>query len=128
MKKFLSTFLIASLFLLTSSCATVFKGNSNKINFNSNPQGAQIYVNGNYMGDTPIILKLESKQTYNIEFRKEGYKTKTFNITNHIGVGWIILDVILGLVPVIVDAATGSWYVLDQKIVNALLEKQQLPL
>jgi hypothetical protein len=128
MKRFLSIFLIASLFLLTSSCATIFKGNSSKINFNSNPQGAQIYVNGNYMGDTPILLKLESKQTYNIEFKKEGYKTKAFNITNHVGVGWIVLDVIFGLVPVVVDAATGSWYELDQKIVNALLEKQQSPL
>jgi hypothetical protein len=128
MKKFTSTLLIASLFLLTSSCATIFKGNSSKINFNSNPQGAQIYVNGNYMGDTPILLKLESKQTYNIEFKKEGYKTKAFNITNHVGVGWIVLDVIFGLVPVVVDAATGSWYELDQKIVNALLEKQQSPL
>jgi hypothetical protein len=128
MKKLLSTFLIASLFLLTSSCATIFKGNSSKINFNSNPQGAQIYVNGNYMGDTPILLKLESKQAYNIEFRKEGYKTKAFNITNHVGVGWIVLDVIFGLVPVVVDAATGSWYELDQKIVNALLEKQQSPI
>jgi hypothetical protein len=128
MKKFTSTLLIVSLFLLTSSCATIFKGNSSKINFNSNPQGAQIYVNGNYMGDTPILLKLESKQTYNIEFKKEGYKTKAFNITNHVGVGWIVLDVIFGLVPVVVDAATGSWYELDQKIVNALLEKQQSPL
>ncbi len=120
--------LILCLFLLTSSCATVFKGNSNKVNFNSNPQGAQILVNGNYMGDTPIRLKLESKQNYSIEFRKEGYKTKTFNITNHVGVGWIVLDVIFGLVPVIVDAATGSWYELDQKNVNALLEKQQSPI
>ena len=128
MKKIISMLLILCLFLLTSSCATVFKGNSNKVNFNSNPQGAQIYVNGNYMGDTPIRIKLESNQNYNIEFKKEGYKTKTFNITNHVGVGWIVLDVILGLVPVIVDAATGSWYELDQKNVNAFLEKQQSPI
>jgi len=124
----MSIILIAFLFLLTSSCATIFKGNSSKIDISSNPQGSQIFVNGNYMGDTPIRLKLESKLTYNIEFRKEGYKTKTFNITNHVGVGWIVLDVIFGLVPVIVDAATGSWYELDQKNVNALLEKQRSPI
>jgi hypothetical protein len=128
MKRLMSIILIAFLFLLTSSCATIFKGNSSKIDISSNPQGSQIFVNGNYMGDTPIRLKLESKLTYNIEFRKEGYKTKTFNITNHVGVGWIVLDVIFGLVPVIVDAATGSWYELDQKNVNALLEKQRSPI
>ena len=108
-----------------ASCATLFKGNSSKVDFNSNPQGAQVYVNGNPMGETPIRVKLESKGNYAIEFRKEGFKTKTFNITNHVGAGWIILDIITGLLPVIVDAATGSWYELDQKNVNAILEKQQ---
>jgi hypothetical protein len=33
--------------------------------------------------------------------------------------------VLAGLVGVIVDAATGAWYSLDQKNVNAVLEKQQ---
>jgi hypothetical protein len=125
MKKVVSITLVISLFLLISSCATVFKGTSNKLDLNSDPQGAKVYVNGNYMGDTPIRLKLESKQTYSIEFRKEGYQTKTVNITNHVGVGWVVLDVLCGLIPVIVDAATGSWYELDQKYVNAILDKQQ---
>ena len=125
MKKIITIALIISLFLLTSSCATLFKGTSSKLDLNSNPQGAQVYVNGNYMGDTPIRLKLESKNTYNIEFKKEGYETKTVNITNHVGAGWIVLDILAGLVPVIIDAATGAWYELDQKNVNAILEKQQ---
>ncbi len=125
MRTVISLTLVISLFVLFSSCATIFKGTSSKVDFDSRPQGAKVYANGNYMGDTPIRLKLESKQTYNIEFRMEGYKTKTFNITNHVGVGWIILDVLAGLVPVIVDAATGAWYELDQKNVNAVLEKQK---
>jgi len=72
-----------------------------------------------------LALKLESKKTYTIEFKKEGYETKSYNITNHVGAGWIILDVLAGLVGVIVDAATGAWYSLDQKNVNAILENQQ---
>jgi len=67
-------------------------------------------------------LKLESKKIYHIEFKKEGYESKTYTITNHIGVNWVILDVLLGLVPVIVDAATGSWYYLDQESINTVLE------
>ena len=125
MRKVVSITLVISLFFLVSSCATLFKGTSSKVDFDSEPQGAKIYVNGNYMGDTPIRLKLESKQTYNIEFRMEGYKAKTSNITNHVGAGWIVLDVLAGLIPVIIDAATGAWYELDQKNVNAILEKQQ---
>jgi hypothetical protein len=116
---------ILVLCFLSSSCAVIFKGNSSKVDFNSTPAGAQVFVNGNYMGDTPIRLKLESKGNFQIEFRKEGFKTKTFNITNHVGAGWIILDVLFGLLPVIVDAATGAWYELDQSMVNAMLEKKQ---
>jgi len=111
--------------LLIVSCATIFKGNSSKIDLASKPEGAKVFINGNEMGETPVRLKLESKGTYAIEFQMEGYKTKTINVQNHVGAGWIILDVLCGLVPVIIDAATGSWYELDQKAVTAILEKQQ---
>ena len=106
-------------------CATIVKGSHNTVDFSSTPSGAQVYVNGVPRGATPVNLKLESKRTYTIEFQKEGYETKTYTITNHIGVGYVIIDVIFALIPVIVDAATGSWYDLDQDMVNAILEKQQ---
>ena len=124
MKKLTSISILLFL-LLNVSCATIFKGTHNNVDFASDPAGAKVYVNGFYRGDTPIRLKLESKRTYNIEFRKEGYATKPFTITNHVGAGWVVLDVICGLIPVIVDAATGAWYSLDQDSINALLEKQQ---
>lgn len=125
MKRVTSICLIISFFFLSSSCATLFKGTSQEVNFNSDPQKAEVWVNGTKMGETPIALKLECKKTYTIEFKKEGYETKSYTITNHVGAGWIILDVLAGLVGVIVDAATGAWYSLDQKNVNAVLEKQQ---
>jgi hypothetical protein len=77
------------------------------------------------MGETLLTLRLESKKTYTIEFRKEGYKTKVKTITNYVGAGWIILDLLGGLIPVIVDAATGAWYSLDQKSIDMILDKQQ---
>ena len=113
-------FLVMVLFL--TNCATVFKGVTTDVNFRSDPTGAEVYVNENKMGTTPVELKLESKKTYHIEFKKEGYESKTYTITNHVGVNWVILDVLFGLVPVIVDAATGAWYYLDQESINAVLE------
>ncbi|MEW6457172.1 MAG: PEGA domain-containing protein [Acidobacteriota bacterium] len=105
------------------SCATLFKGTSEEINFNSDPTGAQVFINGNFTGTTPLSIKLESKKTYTIEFQKKGYAPQTVTITNRVGTVWIILDVLGGLIPVIIDAATGAWYVLDQKNVNAILQK-----
>jgi hypothetical protein len=120
--KILSIFVLC---LFLSSCALVFKGTKEEVNFGSDPQRAEIYIDGVKMGETPFTLKLVTKQTYKIEFRKEGYKSKSFQINNKVGAGWIILDVICGLVPVVIDAATGAWYSFDQKNINAVLEKQQ---
>lgn len=128
MKKGVSIFLSFSVIYLIfyfSSCATLFKGTSKEVNFNSDPQRAEVYINGVKLGTTPVTLKLEENKTYTIEFKKEGYETVTKRITNHVGAGWIILDILGGLIPVVVDAATGAWYHLDQENVNAILEKQK---
>jgi len=69
------------------------------------------------MGRTPINFNLITKKSYIIEFKFEG-QTKTITLNNHVGAGWIILDVLGGLIPVIIDAATGAWYSFDQKNVN----------
>lgn len=126
MKKVISVFLLFSFIFLVSNCATLFKGTSADVNLNSDPQRAEVYVNGALMGNTPVALKMESKKTYTIEFRKEGFKPRTYTISNHVQAGWIILDVLFGLLGVIIDAATGAWYELDEKNVNAILERQQL--
>jgi len=106
-----------------TSCATLFKGTTEEINFNSNPTGTEVWIDGKMMGKTPVKFKLTTKKTYVIEFKYEGYEIQTVNLTNHIGAGWIILDVLAGLVPVIVDAATGAWYSFDEKNVNVTLRK-----
>ena len=125
MKRKLFYVFVVLLVLQLTGCATLFKGTHSKVDFSSQPPGADVYVNGTLMGKTPIQLKLVSKETYTIEFRKEGFHTVTRTITNKVGVGWIVLDVLTGLVPVIVDAATGAWYQLDQKNVDAVLQEQQ---
>lgn len=111
--------------IFIACCATLFKGGLNEVNFNSDPQRAKVYCNGGFIGETPLAIKLDSNKSYMIEIRKEGYRTHTQNITNHIGAGWIILDILGGLIPVIVDAATGDWYSLDQKNINAVLLMEQ---
>lgn len=119
---------ILSIFVLCfflASCALVFKGTKEEVNFGSDPQRAEVYINGVKLGETPFSLELVTKNTYTIEFRKEGYESKSVLINNKVGAGWIILDVVCGLVPVVIDAATGAWYSLDQKNINAILEKQR---
>lgn len=124
-QKFLKVFSFFMVFVFLMGCATLFKGTTEELSINSDPQRAQVYINGDLYGETPLSVRVESKKTYTIEFRKEGYQTKAYKINNRVGAGWIILDVLGGLIPVIVDAATGAWYHLDQTNVNMILEKQQ---
>ena len=109
------------LLLLNSSCATLLRSQKDKIDISSEPSGADIYVNGYRMGATPIKLELEANQTYYIEFKKEGYEPITKVVNTKVGAGWVILDVVFGIVPVIVDAITQDWKKLDQKSLNATL-------
>ncbi len=108
-----------------NGCATIFHGSTDKIDFSSHPSGASVYVNGQYMGTTPLQLKLQGKHTYSIDFHKDGYKNQIVLVNNSVGAGWIILDVLGGVLPMFVDAATGNWYSLNQEHVTAALEAQQ---
>jgi hypothetical protein len=108
-----------------NGCATLVRGNSQRINMQSTPVRADVFVNGLFMGQTPMQLDLAAKKSYVVEFRADGYQPRVYHISNRVGAGWVILDVLLGLVPVIVDAATGSWYHFDQKNIDAFLVEQQ---
>lgn len=112
------------LIALTTSCATLFGPKTNALSISSSPDGAEVYVNGFKRGTTPVELNLKPDQSYTIEFRKEGYQSVTRVVNTKVGAGWIVLDILGGLIPVVVDAATGAWNKLDQDAVNAALVKQ----
>lgn len=118
-----------SLVIITSlsfgSCATLFGKKSHALAVGSDPAGAEVYVNGFKMGNTPLELNLKADKSYTIEYRKEGYQSVTRIVNTKVGAGWIVLDVLGGLIPIVVDAATGNWNKLDQDTVNAVLEEQQ---
>jgi len=104
-------------------CASILKGTSQDVFLVSEPSKAEIYIDGQLRGTTPLELELETDKMYVVEYRMDGYTTQTFNISNSIGAGWIILDVVCGLVPVVVDAVTGAWYSLDEDNISAVMER-----
>jgi hypothetical protein len=104
---------VASILIVAlSGCATIFKGGTQEVPVSSTPRGAEIFINGVSYGTTPTSLQLEVNRSYTIVLRLDG-EERTFMIRNEIGALWIILDIIGGLVPLIVDAATGDWYELQ---------------
>lgn len=114
MRKPLTLLVAATVVLATllSGCATVFKGGVQDVPVNSDPEGVEIIIDGVSFGRTPTTLQLQVNRSYNIVLRN-GTEERMFTIRNEIGALWIVLDVVTGLVPVIVDAATGNWYELQ---------------
>ena len=119
MKKILILVLVS---LFTMGCATLFKSKTVAINIDSDPQGAEIYINGNRVGKTPMPFNTSHKQPITLTFKKEGYSDKTYIINNSVGAGWVILDCVGGFIPVVIDAVTGNWYELDEKQVKVLMD------
>jgi hypothetical protein len=116
--------LVISFFVL-NGCATLIKGTTEEVRITSCPDNAKISVNGANLGKTPFKTQLKSNQTYTIEFEKEGYENRTVLLNNSVMAGYVVLDILCGLAPVIVDAATASWFTLDNNDINVILEKQK---
>ena len=67
------------------------------------------------------MLTCPSEKSTRFTFRKDGYKDKTYQVSRSVGIGWVILDILGGLVPLIVDAATGDRFMLDADTVNVIM-------
>lgn len=101
-----------------TACATLFNSDIKTVSFSSNPSQAEVLINGVSYGITPISLDIDNHTSVTVLFRKDGYQDVACTLTASVGAGWVILDVLLGLVPVIIDAATGAWKGIDQGVCN----------
>lgn len=74
--------LAAACLLLLCSCATVFSDSSDTVRFDSSPPGADVYLNGQKIGRTPLsrtfIRDTFDKKT--VQIIKPGYKEKVFTL------------------------------------------------
>ncbi len=111
------------LLIATTGCGTLFNRNLKPVMLDSDPQGADVYVDGNRVGKTPINVEMEKKHSANLTFKKEGYEEKTAIIQSQLVPGLLILD-LFGLVPLVVDAATSNWNDLDKGNLKVLLDKK----
>jgi hypothetical protein len=115
--------LCCSIFL--TSCAAILNGKRDNLRLNSDPPGANVYVDGDRAGKTPCAYSVDATQDHHLDFRLEGYESVSRMISSSMGAGWLIADVLFsGLIGVIIDASTHSWNSLDQRYVNVALEKK----
>lgn len=91
-------------------CATILAGKGPVgIPTATTPAGADVFLDGNRLGTTPVKVQVERKKSHTLVFKKSGYKDASCVLEKSTGAGWVILDVLTGLVPIVIDAATGDW-------------------
>lgn len=123
MKRYVAVMMSAAFLLTLVSCGTLFNSNQKSVAMGSEPSEAEVFINGSRVGVTPITIELDNQSSHTVTFRKDGYREATCQIDTSVGAGYVVLDVLGGLVPVIVDAATGQWKSLDRETCNVTLAR-----
>lgn len=114
--------ILVSLSALTlAGCGALFNGGPANVTMQSNPAGAEVWIDGTNRGVTPVTLEMAKNRDHTVTFRRAGYQDTSVEIRRKLSGTYLVLDILGGLLPVIVDAATGSWYVLDTSNVNVNL-------
>lgn len=113
MKKKLLILTTMAAFSLTS-CATIFTGTRDMIRFNSQPQGAEVRIDGLKVCNTPCsaLVKRSLKQE-TVDFKLDGYETKTIGLEQKFNAVSVLN--LLSLLNWAIDAATGSVIKYDRK-------------
>ena len=60
-----------------------------------------------------------------LPFQKEGYETQQVRINKTVSGGIVILDILGGVLPVVIDAVMGTWYNLNPNEINVNLVSKQ---
>ncbi|HTL68377.1 MAG TPA: PEGA domain-containing protein [Lacunisphaera sp.] len=109
--------------LFSSGCASIVKGTTQPIPVTSDPTGAEVKLDGNKLGQTPLKIEAKRKADHLLTIEKAGYQTESVAITRNIG-GAVFGNIIAGgLVGWGVDAISGAQYNLTPTTINITLRQ-----
>ncbi|TNC86356.1 MAG: PEGA domain-containing protein [Thalassolituus sp.] len=97
--------ILAIVGLLTTGCASIISGTSQDITFNSNPEGAKVFLNGKIVGVTPFTFSAQKNKYNTMRIEKEGYITINRDLNKQFD-GVALINVFWDLSTT--DAITGA--------------------
>lgn len=111
---------------LSPGCATLMNGTTQEITLNTTPPGATVVIDGrpDEGRTTPATVVLARRQSHTIRFRKAGYEDLERTVYTRMS-GYAFFDGVLGLLPLLFDAAVGSAWdlepgALDERLVRSV--------
>lgn len=115
----LPTLLAPLLLVASTGCASIMHGSTQQIAVSSTPSRADVTVNGQELGVTPVVANLARKDTHTIAIRLAGYEDYEITLTRSVS-GWVWGNIVFGgIIGLAVDAITGGLYKLSPEQVMA---------
>ena len=106
---------------LICSCASIIHGAHQDVGISSSPTAAQVSVDGQVKGTTPIVANLTRKDNHIVKIELAGYKPFETTLTRKVS-GWVWGNIVIGgLIGLAVDAISGGLYNLTPEQVSAAL-------
>ena len=78
--RLVSLFAAVLVMLFANSCAMTFNKKDVEVTFKSIPDGADVYVDGEVVGKTPLSVRLIPDKNKVVLYTKDGYANREFNI------------------------------------------------
>ena len=124
MKRFTINFVIGILLIRMSiGCATIIHGSTQDIDIASNPDNAEVWINGARMANTPTRVTLKRNTTHNIRIVKDEYRETTVRIDNEVST-WILGNIVFGgIIGCGVDFISGGAYELSPERLDVNLTR-----
>jgi hypothetical protein len=101
-------FLSIGLLLILNGCAFAAHGRTQMIPFRSAPAGAEVFIDGESKGFTPLTLELRRNQSYKVVLNYHGQK-QTVTITHLLESDKVALDV----VPAVLGSGFALYVCID---------------
>lgn len=117
---------ISMVLAFISGCATVVKGSHQGVPISSNPPGADVLVDGNLVGQTPLKVEMKRKHDHLVTVQKKGYQPRSIAVVKDVG-GAVWGNILVGgLIGWGVDATTGAQYNLTPNTISLALESDSV--
>lgn len=119
--KWIALALVVGVLPAFGGCATIMRGTGHGIGISSQPAGAQVIVDNQNLGVTPVSAKLRRKENHHVVIQLEGYQPYEIMLTRQTS-GWIFGNILFGpgvLIGIAVDAISGGMYTLKPEQVSA---------
>ena len=101
--------ILVVLLLAAPGCATlVTPGNDRPVRVQSVPAGADVYVNDDHRGKTPLTVSVSRRDSHRIRIEKEGFEPYASEVRPRLN-GWVFGNLLFGgLVGLVIDAVSGA--------------------